>query len=70
MKKQKKVATLQSSNRFEVLTSRVMNVEILSRREIKKDRKIILKEEKLKKREKEKKLGSSLTDNKSERMKV
>jgi len=70
MKKQKKVATLQSSNRFEVLTSRVMNVEILSRREIKKDRKIILKEEKLKKREKEKKLGSSLTDTKSERMKV
>jgi len=47
-------STLMSSNKFKVLKSRVMNVEEESGREIRKDRKMILREEKLK--EKKKKL--------------
>ena len=70
MKKQKKVVIQQSSNRFKILISRVMNVEISSRGEMKKDRKIILKEEKLREGGKEKKLGSSLTGTKSKRIEV
>jgi len=70
MKEQKEVATQKSSNRFEVLTSKVINAEKSSRRKIKKDRKIILKEERLKEREKEKKLGSSLTDTENRRIEV
>ena len=45
VKKQKKVTTLQSPNKFEVLRSRVMNVE-----EVRKDKRTILREEKKKKR--------------------
>ena len=45
VKKQKKVTTLQSPNKFEVLRSRVMSVE-----EVRKDRRTILREEKKKKR--------------------
>jgi len=70
MKKQKEVVIQQSSNRFKILISRVINIEISNRGEMKKDRKIILKEEKLKKGEKEKKLGSSLTGTKSKRIEV
>ena len=70
MKEQKEVATHKSSNRFEILTSRVMNVKISSRGEIKKDRKIILKEKRFKEEGKEKKLGSSLIGTESKRMEV
>lgn len=52
------------------MTSKVINVEKSSRRKIKKDRKIILKEERLKEREKEKKLGSSLTDTENRSIEV
>ena len=47
--------THQSSNLFEVLTRRVMNVGVLSRGEAKEDRKMILREEKVKKGKKVKK---------------
>jgi len=42
-------------NKFEVLKSRVMNIEKESRREIRKDRKTILRKERLKERKKKKK---------------
>ena len=42
-------STLISSNKFEVLMSRVMKVGIFSRGEVRKDRKTILREEKYKK---------------------
>ena len=42
-----------SSNKFEVLTSRVMNMDILSRRKVRKDRKTILREKRLKEEKKE-----------------
>ena len=45
VKKQKKVTTLQSPNKFELLRSRVINVE-----EVRKNRRTILREEKKKKR--------------------
>ena len=45
-KERKKVAMQQSSNIFEVLKSRVMNIEEGSGREIRKDRKTILREKK------------------------
>jgi len=50
VKKQKKVTTLQSPNKFEVLRSRAMNVGEGSGREVRKDRRTILREEKEKKR--------------------
>ena len=43
-----------SNNKFEVLTSRVINVGEVIRGEVKKDRKIVLREERLKKGKKEK----------------
>jgi len=52
--RRKAKSTLMSSNKFKVLKSRVMNVGEESGREIRKDRKMILREEKLK--EKKKKL--------------
>jgi len=50
VKKAKEVVTLQSSNKFKVLASRVMNIEKGSRRKVKKDRKMVLKEERVKKK--------------------
>jgi len=47
--------TYQLSNKFEVLARRVMNVGIPSEREAKKDRKTILKKERLKEEKKKKK---------------
>ena len=47
--RQKEKSIQRSLNKFEVLKSRVMNVEKYNRREIRKDRKTILREEKLKK---------------------
>jgi len=55
VKKQKKVTTLQSPNKFEVLRSRVMNVGEGSGREVRKDRRTILR--------KEKKISESKKDN-------
>jgi len=52
MKNEKITLTLIPLNRFEVLISRVMNMVIPSSDKEKKDRKIILREEKLKKEEK------------------
>jgi len=49
-KKVKKVATLQSSNKFEVLASRIINRGEGSKKEVKKDRKIVLREERAKKK--------------------
>ena len=49
IKEQREVATLQSSNKFEVLRSRVMDVGVLSRREVKKDRRMTLRKERSKK---------------------
>ena len=43
------------SNKFEVLISRVMNMRVPSRGKLRKDRKTILREEKLKERKKEEK---------------
>jgi len=43
-----------SNNKFKVLISKVMNMRILSKEGMRKNRKTILKEEKLKKRKKEK----------------
>ena len=40
------------SNKFEVLTSRVMNVEVPNRKKVRKDRRIILRKEKLNKERK------------------
>ena len=45
-RRRKKVLTLILSNTFEVLTSRVMNVGILSGGKVRKKRKLILREEK------------------------
>jgi len=45
-RRRKKVLTLILSNKFEVLTSRVMNVGILSGGKVRKKRKLILREEK------------------------
>ena len=47
--RREKGSTLIPSNRFEVLRSRVMNIKEGSRREIKKNRKMILREERAKK---------------------
>ena len=47
---QREVAILQSSNRFEVLKSRVMNIEEGSGEEIKKDIKMVLREKRLMKK--------------------
>ena len=46
--KREKRSTLMSLNKFEVLASRVMNMGILSKGEERKDRKIILRKERLK----------------------
>ena len=46
---------LMPSNKFEVLSSRVMNMGISSRGEVRKNRKKISREEKLKERKKEEK---------------
>jgi len=54
MKNEKITLTLILLNRFEVLISRVMNTVIPSSEKEKKDRKMILREEKLKKEKKEK----------------
>jgi len=54
MKNEKITLTLIPLNRFEVLISRVMNTVIPSSDKEKKDRKMILREEKLKKEKKEK----------------
>ena len=53
-RRREKRSTLISSNKFEVFTSRVMNVGILSGGKVRKKRKTILREEKLKKEKKEK----------------
>ena len=49
-KKNDKVTTQQFSNKFEVLSSRMMNMGIPSEGEIKRNRKMILREEKVKER--------------------
>ena len=51
-RREKRSTLMLSNNKFKVLMSRVINVRILSRGEMRKDRKTILKEEKLKKRKK------------------
>lgn len=48
MKEAKEIATLQSSNKFEVLASRLMNIKEGSGKEIKKDSKKVLREERAK----------------------
>jgi len=53
-RRREKGLTLMLSNKFEVLTSRVMNVGILSGSKVRKKRKMILREEKLKEEKKEK----------------
>jgi len=55
VKEQKEVATLQSPNKFKVLTSRIMNVGEESRGEVKKDKRTVLREERIKKGKKKKK---------------
>ena len=52
-KREKRSILMLSNNKFKVLMSRVINVRILSRGEMRKDRKTILKKEKLKERKKE-----------------
>ena len=61
-RKGKKIAIQQSLNRFRVLTSKVMNVGVPSRGDVKKDRNTILR--------KEKKPGSSLTSAKGRKIEV
>ena len=56
VKEQKEVATLQFSNKFEVLRSRVMNVGEGSRGEEIRDRKIMLREERKKESSRSKKI--------------
>jgi len=48
VKEAKEVVILQSSNKFKVLASRVMNIGERSGREVKKDRKIVLREKRVK----------------------
>ena len=50
IKKVKKVVILESSDKFQVLASRVMNIEEESEIKVKKDRKMVLKEERVKKK--------------------
>ena len=52
-RREKRSTLMLSNNKFKVLMSRVINVRILSRGEMRKDRKTILKKEKLKERKKE-----------------
>ena len=53
IKEAKEVVILQSSNKFKVLASRVMNIGERSRREVKKDRKIVLREKRVRRRKKD-----------------
>ena len=48
VKEAKEVVILQSSNKFKVLASRVMNIGERSGREVKKNRKIVLREKRVK----------------------
>jgi len=52
IREEKKVITLQSSNKFEVLASRVTNIGNESGRKVKKDMKMMLREERAKKKKK------------------
>jgi len=52
IREEKEAITLQSSNKFEVLSSRVMNIGDESGREVKKDMKMVLREERAKKKKK------------------
>jgi len=52
-RREKRLTLMLSNNKFKVLMSRVINVRILSKGEMRKNRKTILKEEKLKERKKE-----------------
>ena len=52
VKEAKEVVILQSSNKFKVLASRVMNIGERSGREVKKDRKIVLREKRVKEKKK------------------
>jgi len=49
----KEGSTHQFSNKFEVLVRRVINIGIPNMRKLKKDKKMILREERLKERKKE-----------------
>ena len=49
----KEVVTQQSSNKFEVLTNRVMNIGVFNKDKVRKDKKTILRKEKLRERKKE-----------------
>jgi len=50
VREKREIATLQSSNKFEILKSRVMNIGEESGKEVEKDRRMILREEKEKKK--------------------
>lgn len=50
---EKEGSTYQFSNKFELLVRRVINIGIPNMKKLKKDRKMILREERLKERKKE-----------------